>query len=91
MKTLSRYIFFVLCLFIPVVTFAQIPQELLDKAKAAGMTEEQIQQEMRKRLEQQHSNQPVISAAEHPVTDRITIDTEIPPTGVTTRKQYSAG
>ncbi|WP_293714682.1 SLBB domain-containing protein [uncultured Parabacteroides sp.] len=79
MKTLSRYIFFVLCLFIPVVTFAQIPQELLDKAKAAGMTEEQIQQEMRKRLEQQHSNQPVISAAEHPVTDRITIDTEIPP------------
>ena len=79
MKTLSRYIFCVLCLFIPAITFAQIPQELLDKAKAAGMTEEQIQQEMRKRLEQQHSNQPVISAAEHPVTDRITIDTEIPP------------
>lgn len=79
MKTLSRYIFCVLCLFIPAITFAQIPQELLDKAKAAGMTEEQIQQEMRKRLEQQHSNQPIISAAEHPVTDRITIDTEIPP------------
>lgn len=79
MKTLSRYIFCVLCLFIPAVTFAQIPQELLDKAKAAGMTEEQIQQEMRKRLEQQHSNQPVISATEHPVTDRITFDTKIPP------------
>ena len=79
MRTLSRYLFCIFCLFIPVITFAQIPQELLEKAKAAGMTEEQIQQEMRKRLEQQDTKQVTIPAAENPITDRITIDTEIPP------------
>lgn len=79
MRTLSRYLFCIFCLFIPVITFAQIPQELLEKAKAAGMTEEQIQQEMRKRLEQQDTKQVTIPAAENPITNRITIDTEIPP------------
>lgn len=66
MRTLSRYLFCIFCLFIPVITFAQIPQELLEKAKAAGMTEEQIQQEMRKRLEQQDTKQVTIPAAEKP-------------------------
>lgn len=79
MRTLSRFLFCIFCLFIPLITFAQIPQELLEKAKAAGMTEEQIQQEMRKRLEQQDTKQVTIPAAENPITDRITIDTEIPP------------
>lgn len=79
MRTFSRYLFCIFCLFIPVITFAQIPQELLEKAKAAGMTEEQIQQEMRKRLEQQDTKQVTIPAAENPITNRITIDTEIPP------------
>lgn len=79
MNTLSRYLFCIFCLIIPSITSAQIPQELLDKAKATGMTEEQIQQEMRRRLEQQNKKQNVISAAENPLTDRIVIDTEILP------------
>lgn len=79
MRTLNRYFFCILCLFIPLITSAQIPQELLEKAKAAGMTEEQIQQEMRKRLEQQDTKQATIPAARNQITDRITIDTEIPP------------
>ena len=35
-----------LCLSVPLS--AQVPQDLIDKAKAAGMTDEQIRQEMNK-------------------------------------------
>lgn len=80
MRTLCRYIVCFLCFFMPLAVTAQIPQELLEKAKAAGMSEEQIQQEIKKRLEQQNTEykQPVTSAAETQITDRVTIDTEIP-------------
>lgn len=82
MRTLCHYFFFLLCLLmLPLTASAQIPQELIEKAKAAGMTEEQIQQEIQKRLEQQNTEQrlPVTSAAENPITDRITINNEILP------------
>lgn len=82
MRTLCHYFFFLLCLLmLPLTASAQIPQELIEKAKAAGMTEEQIQQEIQKRLEQQNTEQrlPITSAAENPITDRITINNEILP------------
>lgn len=82
MRTLCHYFFFLLCLLmLPLTVSAQIPQELIEKAKAAGMTEEQIQQEIQKRLGQQNAEQrlPVTSAAENPITDRITINNEILP------------
>lgn len=82
MRTLCHYFFFLLCLLmLPLTASAQIPQELIEKAKAAGMTEEQIQQEIQKRLGQQNAEQrlPVTSAAENPITDRITINNEILP------------
>ena len=41
---------FLFCSLYSILAIAQVPQELLDKAKAAGMTEEQIQQEITKRL-----------------------------------------
>ena len=39
-----------LLLLISIAIQAQIPQELIDKARAAGMTEEQIQREIAKSL-----------------------------------------
>ena len=39
-----------LCLSVPLA--AQVPQDLIDKAKAAGMTDDQIRQEMNKRMGQ---------------------------------------
>lgn len=41
------------CLFIASSLTAQVPQELIDKAKAAGMTDAQIQQEIEKRMGKQ--------------------------------------
>lgn len=82
MRTLCHYFFYLLCLLMfPFAASAQIPQELIEKAKAAGMTEEQIQQEIQKRLEQQNTEQrlPITSAADNPITDRITINNEILP------------
>ena len=47
-----------LLLLISIAIQAQIPQELIDKARAAGMTEEQIQREIAKhRTEQTGINQ----------------------------------
>ena len=50
MKTLNKCILCFFCSLYSILAIAQVPQELLDKAKAAGMTEEQIQQEITKRL-----------------------------------------
>ena len=48
-----------LCLSVPLA--AQVPQDLIDKAKAAGMTDEQIRQEMNKRMGQSGAEQTVQS------------------------------
>lgn len=79
MKTLNKCILCFFCSLYSILAIAQVPQELLDKAKAAGMTEEQIQQEMTKRLNSSGTKQSVIPASEQPVTDRIMITNEIPP------------
>lgn len=79
MKTLNKCILCFFCSLYSILAIAQVPQELLDKAKAAGMTEEQIQQEITKRLNSSGTKQSVIPASEQPVTDRIMITNEIPP------------
>lgn len=79
MKTLNKCILCFFCSLYSILAIAQVPQELLDKAKAAGMTEEQIQQEITKRLNSSGTKQSVILASEQPVTDRIMITNEIPP------------
>ena len=43
---LTRYIIGFLFILVSITIHAQIPQELIDKARAAGMTEEQIQKEI---------------------------------------------
>lgn len=50
----------------------QVPQELINKAKAAGISDAQIQQEINKQLQQQQSavNQPVRVASDASVSDR---------------------
>lgn len=45
---LTRYIIGFLFILVSITIHAQIPQELIDKARAAGMTEEQIQKEIAK-------------------------------------------
>ena len=49
---------------------AQVPQELIDKAKASGMSETQIQQEIAKRMGQSDTDQATKRASEAVVTDR---------------------
>ena len=49
---------------------AQVPQDLIDKAKAAGMTDEQIRREMNKRMGQSGTEQATRTASEAVVTDR---------------------
>ena len=69
-----------LCLSVPLS--AQVPQDLIDKAKAAGMTDEQIRQEMNKRMGQSGAEQTVRTASDAVVTDRtVTVPDgkEIPP------------
>ena len=57
-----------LCLSVPLA--AQVPQDLIDKAKAAGMTDEQIRREMNKRMGQSGTEQATRTASEAVVTDR---------------------
>ena len=58
----------ILCLSVPLA--AQVPQDLIDKAKAAGMTDEQIRREMNKRMGQSGMEQATRTASEAVVTDR---------------------
>lgn len=44
MKQIRRSIFYILCLSMSLTATAQVPQELIEKAKAAGMSEADIQQ-----------------------------------------------
>lgn len=48
----------------------QVPQDLIDKAKAAGMTDAQIQQEITKRMGQGAGSQSAKIASEATVSDR---------------------
>ena len=57
-------------LWLAVPLSAQVPQDLIDKAKAAGMTDEQIRREMNKRMGQSGTEQTTRTASEAVVTDR---------------------
>ena len=69
-------------LWLAVPLSAQVPQDLIDKAKAAGMTDDQIRQEMNKRMGQFGAEQTARTASDAVVTDRtVTVPDgkEIPP------------
>ena len=57
-------------LWLAVPLSAQVPQDLIDKAKAAGMTDDQIRQEINKRMGQSGAEQTVRTASDAVVTDR---------------------
>ena len=57
-------------LWLAVPLSAQVSQDLIDKAKAAGMTDEQIRREMNKRMGQSGMEQATRTASEAVVTDR---------------------
>jgi len=57
-------------LWLAVPLSAQVSQDLIDKAKAAGMTDEQIRREMNKRMGQSGTEQTTRTASEAVVTDR---------------------
>ena len=68
---LTRYIIGFLFILVSITIHAQIPQELIDKARAAGMTEEQIQKEIAKHGKEQNGiNQIIHPTAENIVSDR---------------------
>lgn len=58
-------------LYLSVPLSAQVSQELIDKAKAAGMTDEQIRREINKRMGQSETEQATRTASEAVVTDRM--------------------
>ena len=57
-------------LWLAVPLAAQVPLDLIDKAKAAGMTDDQIRQEMNKRMGQSGTEQATRTASDAVVTDR---------------------
>lgn len=79
MKKRSRCILYGLFLCLGWTAQAQVPQELIDKAKAAGMTEQQIQQEIAKRMNQTQKGTSPETASEAKVTDRQTLPDEVLP------------
>lgn len=56
MNTTKRFLLCIVCLLLSAAVRAQIPQELIDKARQAGMTEEQIQKEIEKYIGQSQTN-----------------------------------
>lgn len=70
MNTVIRNVLMGGLLLLSVPMAAQIPQDLIDKAKAAGMTEEQIRQEITKRMGQSGTEQMSQRASDATVSDR---------------------
>jgi protein involved in polysaccharide export with SLBB domain len=69
MKTLIRLLF-VLPFLINLSVQAQVPQELINKAKASGMTDAQIQQEINKQIRQQSGERQTTIASNAAISDR---------------------
>ncbi len=72
MNRLHRPVIGILLLLLMLPLRAQVPQELIDRAKAAGLTDQQIQQEINKRISQGATGS-IESAANVVVSDRATI------------------
>ena len=60
-------------LWLTVPLSAQVSQDLIDKAKAAGITDEQIRREMNKRMGQSGTEQATRTASDAVVTDRTVV------------------
>ena len=58
-------------LWLAVPLAAQVPQDLIDNAKAAGMTDDQIQQEIAKRMGQSGAGQTTSRASDAVISDRV--------------------
>ena len=58
-------------LWLAVPLAAQVPQDLIDKAKAAEMTDDQIQQEIAKRMGQSGAGQTTSRASDAVISDRV--------------------
>lgn len=80
MRKNAKYVMGILLLLVSVTISAQIPQELLEKARAAGMTEEQIQKEVAKHgKEQSGINQMIKPATENTMNDRAALSHQVLP------------
>ncbi len=68
-------------MWIGVTAWSQVPQELIDKAKAAGMSEAQIQQEIARRMQSGTASEPGGQAAmrSEAITDRKMLPEELLP------------
>ena len=71
MNTVIRNVLMGGLLLLSVPMAAQVPQDLIDKAKAAGMTEDQIRQEVTKRMGQSGTEQMGQKASDATVSNRI--------------------
>ena len=81
-------------LWLAVPLSAQVPQDLIDKAKAAGMTDDQIRQEINKRMGQSGAEQTTRTASDAVVTDRTVAIPDgkvIPPLDAQREANRSAG
>ena len=70
MNTVIRNVLLGGLLWLAVPLSAQVSQDVIDKAKAAGMTEDQIRQEINKRMGQSGAEQVSQKASEAVVSDR---------------------
>ena len=72
MKIVLRHVLVAGYLLCSLGVTGQVSQDLIDKAKAAGMTDAQIQQEMSKRLGQTETQgQPIGTTSDTKITDRV--------------------
>ncbi len=71
MNTVIRNILLGGLLWLAVPLSAQVSQDVIDKAKAAGMTEDQIRQEINKRMGQSGAEQASQKASDAVVSDRV--------------------
>ncbi len=71
MNTVIRNVLLGGLLWLAVPLSAQVSQDVIDKAKAAGMTEDQIRQEINKRMGQSGAEQASQKASDAVVSDRV--------------------
>jgi len=71
MNTVIRNVLLGGLLWLAVPLSAQVSQDVIDKAKAAGMTEDQIRQEIAKRMGQSGAEQAGSKASDAVVSDRV--------------------
>ena len=94
MNTVIRNVLLGGLLWLAVPLVAQVPQELIDKAKASGMTDDQIRQEINKRMGQSGAEQSSRTASDAVVTDRTVMapeGKEIPPLEIQREANRPAG